>query len=166
MEEQNKKIVIKDIKGIEKFLNNDYISNELKNKLKKSDIIILPIEKFREFKDPLFPNGTEKIYLFLKDNLSKEYNLEIAIDEQDYKELGLHHNLIFLGIFMCKEILLPFLLSMLANYTYYKLPLRSKEEKVKLTIIVSDRLKKIDFEGPAKDLKNISKEIKDISKNE
>lgn len=166
MEDKNKKIVIRDIKEIEDFVNKSYISNNLKNKLQSADIVILPIEKFREYENPLFPHGTENIYLFLREKLPQKYNLEIAIDDKDYKELALHHDLIYLGIFMSKEILLPLLLNLLANYTYYKLPLKSKQEKVKLKIIVTDKLKKIDYEGPAKDFKLIAKKIKEISKNE
>lgn len=161
-----KKIIFKDIKNIEKYINKSYIPIDLKEQIQSTDIVILPIEGFRDYKKPLFPRGTENIYLYLKKNLPPRYKLEIAISDKNYKELSLHYDLIDLGIFMLKELMLPLFLNLLANFAFYKLKLKNNQEKIKLKIILTDKLKLIDFEGSVEDFKLITKGLKKISKNE
>ena len=159
-----KRIIFKDIENIEEYTNKNYIPDNLKEQIQSADIVILPIEGFRNYKQPIFPRGTESIYLYLKKNLPSKYNLEIAISDEDYKELSLNYALIDLGIFMLKEVILPLFLNLLANYTFYKFP--SKNNNVKLKIILTDKLKSIDFEGSSNDFKLIAKELKKILKYE
>jgi len=158
------KIVLKDIENIDIFINKSYISDNLKDQIISSDIAILPIEGFGNYKGPLFPTGTEMIYLYLKKNLPPDYKLEIAIDAKDYKELSLNHAIIDIGIFILSQIYLPFFLNLLANYISNKFS--SKDNIVKVKFILKDDLKFIDYEGPVDNFKIISKELKKISKNE
>lgn len=161
---EKNKVFFKDIENMDELVDKTYLSDDLKEQIFSADVIILPIKEFRDIKTPLFPRGTESIYLYLKKNLPSEINLEIAISDENFKELSLNHALIDLGIFMLKEAILPFFLNILANYAFYKFPLI--KNKVKLKIILSDKLKLIDFEGSADDFKVITKELKKILKNE
>jgi hypothetical protein len=158
------KIIFKDIENLDEYINKSYFSDDLKNQIISSDIVILPMEGFRDYKGPLFPRGTESAYLYLKKNLPSKYNIEIAIYDEDYKELSVNYALVDIGIFMLTAVLLPLFLNLLANYIFYKFS--SKDNNVKFKIILTDKLKLIDYEGSVDNFKIITKELKKISKNE
>ena len=160
------KITIKKGKDKEYYLSRDYISEDLKKQLYQSDIVILPNKGFRDYKKPVFAHGTENIYLYLKSNLPREYNFEIAIDDDDYEEFSLNDDLIYLGIFMFKDILLPLIINLLSSYVIHKSLTKRNNERVKFKMILTDSSKKIDYEGPIEGFKLIAKEVKKSIKSE
>lgn len=133
------------------WLNRPYLSGELRQQLRKADVLIVPIEGFREISNPVFPVGTESLYDFLSKNIPQNINIDICIDDSNYAELALHSDLHRIGSFVVKRLVLPFLITLLVNYISQELSIDEKDRvKVSITVVNEEGgSKTLDYEGPA-----------------
>jgi len=150
----------------ESLINAVPISEELKVKLLKTPIIVYPQSGFRNFNEPLFPQGTEEIYRYLQTNLPPNTPIDICIEDNDYFELALHADLKRIGIFIVASVVLPIFLGVVSSYINNKILSTSKDDDISISIIITETecstSKKIFYEGPAKDFTRISKDIEKI----
>lgn len=130
--------------------NKQFVPEELKIELQKSNVLIVPTEGFREVTTPVFPVGTEELFSFLKDNSSKGINPEICIKDAEYKELALHGALIIIGKFVLLEIIAPVFAVLISEYVLKRWPTK-KQDNMKLELIIVKKngdSKKLLYEGP------------------
>lgn len=147
------------------WINRKYISSETRELLKQSDILVVPIEGFRELDFPVFPVKTEEILSFLKKRIPSENKVDICIEDKDYKELALHSVLVMLGGFVVTSICAPILVNIL--WQYIEKEILTKKEKrnvrVSLTIVNEDGISKnLTYEGNAEDFSTIKDELKKL----
>jgi hypothetical protein len=102
-------------KGFEYWANRPFIGESLRKSILESDLILIPIENFRENTSPMFYQGTREVFQKLKDDLTNR-KIEAAIEDSDYKELVLHSDLLRLGCFLVDKIVLPLFLAWLYDY--------------------------------------------------
>ena len=168
--EDNKNVNLKITDSSETFkswINKKYISAETKNKLGKADILIVPNEGFGKLDFPIFPVKTEELFYFIKKSLPKENKIDICIEDDDYKELALHADLIVLGVFIVTNVVLPTLVNILSEYLKKKIIGNDTEQKVKVSLTAIDSVgtsKKLTYEGPPEKLGLIIEQLKDIKK--
>ncbi len=141
----------------------DYISAKLKELIIDSNILIVPVENFREIKEPVFPQRTEELFKYLQTELPEQVKVEIAIEDDEYQELALYHDLVDIGNFIVTIIALPFLVSILANYVTMKsFDKKGDDIKLTLTTVEGDISRTIIYEGKATDFIASSEEIKKL----
>ena len=134
---------------IEKYIQTEYIKKELK----KSDLILLPYENFRDQEGPLFPENFIKFYDYCKENLIN-YDVEICIEESNYKEVVLHSNYLDLGKWLIKNIATPVIVGLVIGYAQETIGADKLDKtNIKLEIIEKDNYKKISYEGDVEGLK-------------
>jgi hypothetical protein len=146
----------------------DYLTTATKESVRNADVLIVPVENFRESEKPLFPVQTSALYRFVKDNLPNNLNLEIAIEDEDYREFALYSDTENIAQFIVTLIALPFLISVLANYFTTKLFAKDKANiDVKITVQIDENVSKtISFEGTAEDFRHASEEIQKLCTQE
>ncbi len=144
---------------IEKYIQSEYIKEELK----KSDLILLPYENFRDQKGPLFPENFLNFYSYCKENF-RDFNTEICIEEDDYKEIVLHSNDLNLGKWLVGAIITPVIVNLISGYIENEIGADKLDKtNIKIEIIENEGYKKISYEG---DIENFKEIMEVFEKNE
>jgi hypothetical protein len=123
--------------NFETWINRDFISNELKSSLRQASILLVPSIGFRKEGEPTFPVLTEELFDFLKENLSKDYLVELCIDDSKYLEIALHSDYKRIGNFVVKDIVLPIFVGLLIAYITQKY-ISPEEAKPQINIVNID----------------------------
>jgi hypothetical protein len=167
-EKQINEVIITESKdNFETWINRSYISNHLKENLGKANILIVPIESFRDKNIPMFSTQAEELFHYLKENLPDSCIIDMCIEDDDYKELTLHFDLITIGTFVVKKVVAPILLSRIQDYLKNKVFPGDKKGNIKISLTVIDEKEKvaknISYEG---NIDNFGKLINYFSKKE
>jgi hypothetical protein len=141
----------------------DFLSDQVRKSILNKNVLIVPIEKFRDYSNPLFPVGTEELFHYLKDNSENKLSVEVCIDDEDYKELALHSDLIIICGFVVTVFVAPILVNLISSYIENRWVKKSHKEstklKVEITVVDNDKgSKKFKYEGAAKDFKETMNE--------
>jgi hypothetical protein len=123
--------------NFETWIAKDFVSDELKPSLHQTSILLVPTIGFRKQNEPTFPVLTEDLYYYFKENLPKEYSVELCIDESKYLEIALHSNYKRIGNFIVKDIVLPIFIGLLVAYITEKY-IRPEEAKPHINIVNID----------------------------
>jgi hypothetical protein len=141
------------------FLNQPYVTDELRESIKDAQILFVPSLGFRDIEKPVFPVGTETLFHFFKDK-AQDINIDIIIEDSDYAELALHADTKKLGVFVVSAVVLPLFLNVLSSYIYEKIRPAPKDKiEFSVTIVKHHESKRVNFEGSADDFKKLSPEI-------
>ena len=151
--------------SFESWINEPYISPELKNELTNSNVLFVP-EKVNmgELKNKLsFYSDMLSFHDFLQEKNNENLAMGICIEEEDYSELILHSDILRLGEIIVEWVILPLLINYLYDFIKIK---RKKEIQVKLNVHKAENYKKIDFEGSSDDFKHLINNIDNLLKND
>ncbi|MDA2233792.1 hypothetical protein PDM89_11930 [Bacillus cereus] len=139
--------------NMDTWINRSYITEPLKEELQKANVLILPKEGFRDYKEPVFPIGTEDIYIFFKEHSNEKFSPEICIEDKDYKELALHSSLLILGSFAVTVMVAPIFVDVISHYLEKKTGDKIEEcdVNIKVTVVEEDKSTCIHYQGRAAD---------------
>lgn len=134
-----------------------YLGAKTRASIAVADVLLVPQEGFRGEDVRSFPVGTESFYSHLRDKLGDKHVIDLAIEEEEYKELALHSALIVLGTLVLKYVVAPIAVKVVADYIGQKLRGEAKKEAatVRFEMIVQEetasgiRAVKISYDGPA-----------------
>ncbi|MGF6854044.1 hypothetical protein [Paraburkholderia sp. CI3] len=130
-----------------------------------ADILLVPIEQYRNEVEFVFHQGTPRLFQFLRE-AAAAYNVEICIDDDQYLELALHGAAHRLGTMLVTYVAGPLLVGLLTNYLYDEL--RAKpQDTVEASIVVQDhecRGFSFHFDGNASDFHLLSDAVGELSK--
>ena len=143
-----------------------YFPTTLQEDISKANVLLIPLENFRNGIDALFPENTDDFLQFLKCNESLGFIPDIVISDEQYKKIEMHCDWLFLGIVLVEYVALPIFINILSNYLYDKI----KNNKIKRDSIVeveinveetkTKKTKRIRYKGAADDAK---KSLDDIT---
>lgn len=134
------------------WLSRSYVDDDLKALLSNANVLIVPREDYPGFNGPIFPQGTDQLLEFLKENSPAGIVPEACISDGDYDDLTLHHDLFDLGIFVVQDLVAPVIAGLIVKYANLR---RTNKPDIKVTFIVVDPeapTKQITYEGPADQL--------------
>lgn len=146
--------------SFEEYFNASKITDNVKNKLDESDIIILP----QRYKADEFYFAQESIDFvkFCKRN-NQEIKTDILANINEIPVMALHSFDIWMPIiWICKNFFLPLTIELVANYIYDKIKGREHENvNLKASFIVKNGKKSIElhYDGDAKTFKDTFKKI-------
>ena len=133
------------------------------SEIEGADILIVPLENFREQVSYAFNQGTTQLYAFLQKNTETEaFSVGLCADDENYSELALHANYHRIGKIVVTYIAAPFLVGLLTCYIYDILEAKPNEI-VEASIIVQDSKcqgMKFDFKGNAQDFNKLGDDVK------
>lgn len=158
--------------GFETWATKDYITSETAERIQNAQVLVLPVENFRDVEGPLFPSKTEEFYRYLRANVPKEHKVEICIEDEDYQELALHYDLIILAGLLVADVSFPIVLNVVSDYIYAKLSTLRRERAIKVTLSVvvdkkaKTKSKTFTFEGTPDRFPEACKQIKELWKKE
>ena len=171
--------------SINDFIDNEFVSPDLKDSILGSSILFLPLINFREPGRPLFHNGTSDFYIFCKNNTNDL--VDICIDDDKYEEIALCCADINFGDFLIiGQVALDIFANILSSYVYERIVNKRQQTKnsesigqltnsakpylapptVSFEINVKDSMgkksKKFSYEGPASEVSEVLEQIKEI----
>lgn len=147
------------------WIEKPYLSEALKENLKKANVLIVPFEKFRGNTEPCFMAGTAEFYNFIQQEKPTGLVAEICIDDENYLELHLHNDTIKMGKFLVTAIVVPSFLYYVNKYIDSKFESRAAKDngKVSIEIYVENskgKMKHLKYDGPVNSFKDLmDKEI-------
>lgn len=147
------------------WINRKYISEELKNNLKKANILLVPNEGFRDKNIPVFPVKSEELFTYIKNRLPLDFKVDICIKDEDYKELALHTDLVILGSFVVTILAAPILVNIISEYIKQKILKDKEKRRVKVSLTVVDeegKSKNLTYEGNTENFGGIIEKLKDV----
>jgi hypothetical protein len=143
------------------------LSGETRANILRADIVVVPYEGFRDHPGPLFPAGTAELFQFLKDNLPSGNEAELAVEDEDFRELSLHYDLVTIASCVVKAVAEPIVVKLMADWIAKRLGnrLNSSEVRASLTIVHTDgdQSKSVQFsyDGPAATFETVVKDALD-----
>lgn len=146
------------LEGINNFENYQNKFPKLVNKSIK--ILILPSDD----EEHAFYNGTLEVYDYLKNNIQGDI-VEILVEDKNYKELSLHSNAHWIGVFLVTSILAPLFTDVLSSYIVEEINAKPHDE-VDLTINVVRKDKtsvSFSYRGETENLHTLFDEVKKLS---
>ena len=156
-------IIVDEVETFNSIYSKDYVPQKYIEKIKQSNLLLLPNEKFRDNVNCSFPEFTMEIYRYLK--LNKQISTEICIDDEEYKTLELHSEVINIPIMIIEYAILPIVLNMIASWLYDKVKAMNKkpeETSTNVNVIVekNKKSKRIVYQGS---IENFGEVIKNIN---
>ncbi|MFC1580871.1 hypothetical protein ACFL4N_08165 [Thermodesulfobacteriota bacterium] len=131
---------------------------EIADALKDKDVVILPSHGTKD----VFYSGSLDTLDYLNEN---KINTDIYTTDEEYKELALHGDDIWLGTFFIKNFVIPIFCSVIASFIYQKLKSKSGD-KISLKFIVEKKNGKtasVSFDGKVEDLNKALDAVKEFS---
>ena len=143
---------------------NRSISPDLSENINNSDILLLPYEDFKGFKN-CFPEQTYQFYSFLKKEAVKhDLSVEIAASDEEYKELELHADVVNISDIIIQWTLFPIVTGMVSAYFYDLLKKRKRKlnGNIKISVEKKGKTKTISYEG---DIESFERAMKSINES-
>lgn len=138
------------------WLSRPFVGPELKKKLEKASILVVPQEGFRDHQGPVFPVKTEELFSFLRERAPKGVEVDICIEDADYRELALHDATIIIGTFLVMSLAVPVAKDMISEYLKRRIfgkPKNNDIVRFRMLIDESDqgrsRTLDVSYDGPA-----------------
>lgn len=156
-ENNNETFTVRDYsENFESIYKKEYFPVKLLDEIKKANVLLIPdyVERGNDG-EYVFPESTKEFLEYLKDNASDNIIPDIAIDDDDYKKMELHSATITIVTFIVKNVALPLMISLVANFLYDQVKRMHREKKdvsTKVNIITTEEISKkskmISYEGP------------------
>jgi len=148
----------------ETWVYKSFVTKELRERILDKDILIVPYETYMCKNFPVFPDTTVELFKYIESKLPDNLSVEVCIEDDDYKEVSLHYDLVILGSFIVTTIAAPVLAGLLQEYIRTKI-FKPKETHVQTSIIIQKGKKKsvrIDYEGPVENFDTVVDKTKEL----
>lgn len=123
---------------LEKWIDRPNFSVDLRRRLKRANILLIPLEERGDVPGPLFTLGIPDLFQYLQDHAPTNLSVEICAGEEDYREVARYSALVLLGGFVVTSIAAPVLVNLLSEYLKRRLGSREASADVRTEIILRD----------------------------
>lgn len=146
------------------------LSSETKKLIQPAKILFIPWRFNRSGIDSSFPVKTEEFYSFFKERMENKEDVEICVNENEYKELALHADYIWLGSIIVSSIIVPVFVNLLSEYLKNRLLKNDSTNIIQIDVIIDCRsinkedTKKFSYKKPLSEFEQFKKDIISYSK--
>lgn len=102
--------------GFAYWLSRPYVGDATRAALASAAVLLAPDEGHGTAPGPLFPNQTDELLAVMADSLPQDMRIAACVDDDKYKELGLHSALVILATFVTTKILAPIVVIVASDY--------------------------------------------------
>lgn len=131
-----------------------FVPDDLRAAVANADILLVPNEGYGDRQDlRFFPAGTSELLDFIKTRVANDVHVEVAIADQDYKEVSRHAGVMYLATFVVNALLAPIVARLISEYILVRFGRRKDSTTIKTSITLYDetarRAVRVDYDGPA-----------------
>lgn len=133
-------------KNFDYWASRPWLSAATSASVRSSQLVIVPWEDFRQDNPILFPNGTTDWFELLREKLV----IQIAAEEENYKEIALHANIWRIPTILLTAVALPVFTQILADQIQQKY-FQHSDDQLEMRVIVNGEngaCIEIDYKGP------------------
>ena len=135
------------------WINRDYISAELRERLSEANVLLTPKSGYLEYEGPLFPVETSEFLRYLRRNAGDEVVVDLCIEDEDFEYLSLNHDVLELPNVLVQLIAAPLIVNLLCAYILHRLGSRIEDSSVEQELTIEDSdtgvSLKTKYKGPA-----------------
>lgn len=102
--------------GFEFWSQQSFVPDDLRQAITSASILFIPSIDFRENSGPTFPINTTFLLDYFKELAPEGLSVDIAVSDNEYRELALYNNYIRLGKFLIKDVALPIFINILSGF--------------------------------------------------
>ncbi|MCB5953253.1 hypothetical protein LI951_14350 [Enterococcus sp. BWT-B8] len=162
---ENTDISLNKLKKKSEALNN----LDLREQINNSKLLLIPTRTVNE--KELYPEGTGDFYRFLIDqDDSKELLAEFIVDDENYGELELHSDIVYLATMVFSGVVLPIIINVVSDYITEMRKRKNEEFDVEVSYIFEEdggkTSKKITYKGKAENFDETMKSLKENFEND
>lgn len=143
------------------WINKEFISQNIKNKLKDSNLIFIPEKRYGG--DIGFHEEALPFFEYIEEKNDENITANFCIDEENYQEFILHSYVIRFGEILVESIILPIAINYLYDYLKTKFSNSSEEDKIEIKLNIEKNNQNIEFEYNGS-INNFKEIIRDIDK--
>lgn len=135
----------------------EYLEN-----IKRANLLLLPYDRFRNEEEGLFPEETYDFYEFIrKEGLKENIIVDVAVSDDDYKEIEMHSDLMRLPVMLIQYVGIPMLVNFISSYVYDKVKNKKIDLQVNILIEKDGITKKVAYEGNIENFERVMETIKE-----
>lgn len=133
----------------------DRLSVDARSAVERAGLVLVPDDGFRDFTGPVFPQGTMEFLQFLREHASDGTDVEIAVEDAEYREVAVHFDVVRLATVFVEYAAAPVATGLIAAYLKDWLGSRFTSAQVRAAISVhrkdgmAEQALQISYEGPA-----------------
>ncbi len=106
-----------------------YVPKEYEDEIKSANVLLIPNENFRGKQGLFFPECTDELLDFMKEQENEKVKVDICISDEDFEKLELHADIVYIATMIVQWAVLPIATSIIAAYLYDKLNKLNKSPK-------------------------------------
>ncbi len=137
------------------WVSKENLHSKTRDSVAKASIVIVPQEGIRDYPGPVFPVGTDELLAAFRKKLPSGIECEIAIEDEDYREVALYGDIITLPQLIVASVVVPLAVNILSQYIWDLVAKRKDKPDVKATFVVdrstdsAQTSTTLSYEGPA-----------------
>ena len=148
--------------SFESIYKKEYMPKEYEEEIKSANILLIPNESFRDKQGLFFPECTDELLNFMKEN--ENVKVDICISDEDFKKLELHADIVYIATMIVQWAVLPITTSIIAAYLYDKLNKSNKSPKetntdVNVIVEKNGKSKMVHYQGSVENFEKTMKTI-------
>lgn len=145
--------------NFDNWIDRPYIGERTREKLAEANLLFVPDEDYGDEDIVCFPKGTADLFHFFVKSESKELNVDICIEDDDYKELALYSELLIIAGIVVAHLLAPIAVNLISKYIIERTGNRAEKTtvKTKLTVLIEKESRSIEYSyhGPANEYQKV-----------
>lgn len=150
--------------SFESVYKKEYMPREYEDEIKSANVLLIPNENFRGKQGLFFPECTDELLDFMKEQENENVKVDICISDEDFKKLELHADIVYIATMIVQWAVLPITTSIIAAYLYDKLNKSNKSPKetntdVNVIVEKNGKSKMVHYQGS---IENFEKTMKTI----
>lgn len=140
--------------GFSTWLSSPEISDNLRETLSNANSLIIPDIGYGGLsEEPLFPSGTEELFLLLSEKSEAGVVAGICIEDDDYVELALHSEIVYIAGLVVSILVFPVVIDVVGEFVKRRIWGNEEEATVRWNLTVVDdqnqRSLWVEYDGPA-----------------
>lgn len=150
--------------SFESIYKKEYMPKEYENEIRSANVLLIPNESFRGYQGLFFPECTDELLDFMKEQKNENVKVDICISDKDFQKLELHADIVYIATMIVQSVVLPIVTNIIAAYLYDKLKKSNKSPKetnIDVNVIVekNGKSKMVHYQGS---IENFEKTMKTI----
>jgi hypothetical protein len=144
-----------------------WVNEEVRASLNQANVVFVQWEEFRESEIPVFPTHTAELFHYVQEQAPAEIHSEVAVRDEDYHEVSLHADLVWLPDILitgtATALVLPIVVNLISEWLKKHLLERHARADAKLQVIIESPTggsKRITYEGPVDGLHQITELVR------
>jgi len=130
------------------WLNRPFIPATLRGQLSRANVLLVPTEGYRDFDGPVFPEGTEQLLDYLRNDCPDGASVDICIDDDEYRELVIHDAIVVISSMIVSSVVCPLIVNRIQRYLDRRRSSDQTHVKVRITEVEGGKAREITYEGP------------------